>query len=373
MKKITIALLCILINLCVLSQVIKKSGNHIHFKISEVKLADSLLSESGKLDVIENHIGSKIESYSLINRDQTLVETKMHSFLSALHYCFAQHRPLSISPDMIWLMITQSVCLHIELNAELLRDRIVFHDKKKNIKVRNDSLVIGNSRNKWHDVFPSFSDSIKKYTCKDFYRLAIPKFSTTTLNENLAYQITLMDAVNSYFDYIVDTECGIPSIIIEGKKNDWQWILNNIDEFNKYGLGEWTKELKPILKQFIEARKGNINKNFWKSIYMLKEDCTDIYISGWIMKFFPYKYENGSLIQNSNISKSYDYCNIKFNSIPGGISSAKFKWNYMSPFQDFVQVYNMELGAGFIGISQDSNNYALRPEINWYRLYSNFR
>ncbi len=66
MKKITIALLCILINLCVLSQVIKKSGNHIHFKISEVKLADSLLSESGKLDVIENH-NSPTADRALIN------------------------------------------------------------------------------------------------------------------------------------------------------------------------------------------------------------------------------------------------------------------------------------------------------------------
>jgi hypothetical protein len=40
---------------------------------------------------------------------------------------YAGHRPVALSPDMIWLMICQGVAHHINANAEQLRPQFVKH------------------------------------------------------------------------------------------------------------------------------------------------------------------------------------------------------------------------------------------------------
>src|SRR5262245_16015617 len=56
-----------------------------------------------------------------------------HPVLFALHRAFTQHRPLCLSPDMIWLLLCQGVANHVNVHAERLRPRFVRHPGKARI------------------------------------------------------------------------------------------------------------------------------------------------------------------------------------------------------------------------------------------------
>lgn len=367
MKKLVLLSFLMIHFLPCFSQLLKKERGHVLFKVSEVDLAKNKLEEYTKDSVLEKHIDARIESYSLFNRSQNLVPTKMHGVIEALHYCFAQHRPISISPDIIWLMICQGVAQHIEANAEALRNKIVRHEGKKEIHIRRNDFAKGNKNNPWHEVFPVFVDSIKKYVKTNFYENINTTYTTTNEEAQIAFQITLMSCVNSYFDFWTDTECGIPEFEITGTTKDWVKIKRKVEKLRFLGLDDWIDELMPIIQQFIQASKGKIDKEFWKSIYKLNEDCSDIYVRGWIMKFFPYCYNDENLlVQNKSLKKDYSCNLIKFNTIPGGISKADFKWCCHPSEQLQADTFNMEFCAGFIGIEQNKQTKMLKPNISWF-------
>ena len=56
-----------------------------------------------------------------------LADVLFHPVVAAVDRAFMDHRPLCLSPEMIWLMICQGVANHINAHAEELRPRIVSH------------------------------------------------------------------------------------------------------------------------------------------------------------------------------------------------------------------------------------------------------
>jgi hypothetical protein len=50
-----------------------------------------------------------------------------HPLIEAVHTAFAEHYPLTLSPDDVWLCLAQGFALHVEANAEGLRSRFVRH------------------------------------------------------------------------------------------------------------------------------------------------------------------------------------------------------------------------------------------------------
>jgi hypothetical protein len=45
--------------------------------------------------------------------------------------------------------------------------------------------------------------------------------------------------------------------------------------------------------------------------------------------------------------------------LPSGVSKAPFRWDHLN------RSFNMEFLGGFVGIAQDHETLALRPEIGW--------
>src|SRR5215510_2871545 len=62
-----------------------------------------------------------------------LVPDGVHPLLSAVAKAFAEHRPLVLSPDAVWLTIAQGVAQHVRLHAEQLRPRLVRHAGRKRL------------------------------------------------------------------------------------------------------------------------------------------------------------------------------------------------------------------------------------------------
>ena len=331
------------------------------FSVADVVVATDTLSEVTFRDALEARIGAKIESFDQSASNKMVVPTYAHSFMAALHHCFADHRPMVISPDMIWLMICQGLAQHIELHADSLRSKFVNFEGKKEIMARNDYLIKGRADNNWELEFPKFADSIRQYVGDDLFNLMTPKFSTTTQAETVAYQVTLMHSVDRYFNYRELSECGIPEIIIEGTTKDWKWILKNVEKLETYGLSSWSVRIKPILKEFINASKNKINKEFWNSIYKWSGECGGPFINGWICEFFPYIIDENGQYQKNLITEF----NMLPEMLPSGISKVEINWLHRDNVNEKLLESKMEAYAGFLGIEQNESTKALRPLIQW--------
>jgi hypothetical protein len=118
--------------------------------------------------------------------------------------------------------------------------------------------------------------------------LFLPAFSTTGPAERVAAGIVLLDAMQSYFSYNLDTLCGIPSITLEGTPEDWQAVADRAEEFGSLELEWWLEPLREILKQFVAASRGVVDGPFWRSFYKYLDESGGPQISGWVSAFFPY-------------------------------------------------------------------------------------
>src|ERR1043166_3980035 len=63
-----------------------------------------------------------------------------HPLVAAVGIAFAEHRPLVLSPDAVWLTIAQGVAQHVRLNAEALRPRLVRHEGRKRLAITTDRM-----------------------------------------------------------------------------------------------------------------------------------------------------------------------------------------------------------------------------------------
>jgi hypothetical protein len=332
----------------------------------DVVKATTSLNEVSYQSAIETILNDKIETCSKEKRNTTLVSSKMNPFVFAVHTAYAQHRPLIISPDMIWLLICQGFTKHVDYHSEELRSKFVQFSGKRKISIATEPISMnfhkGNIDNPWELMFPAFADSINKYVGNDFSKLIVSKFSTTTPTDKAAFEVTLMDAMSNYFEYEVTTSCGIPQISLEGSLNDWGKIKENILKLKGYNIDNWINSLEPLIDEFINAKKGKINHEFWASIYKLNGGSGGPYIKGWLIKLFPYLSTTSDKPRPNNyIDKepTSTFSGLKTNDFYNGISQADFIWNY------FGTKFEMEFVAGFIGVKQDKVTLALRPEIGW--------
>src|SRR5688572_23216893 len=90
----------------------------------------------------------------VVGGDRTLpvlTPNGVHPLLSAVGRAFAEHRPLVLSPDAVWLTILQGVAQHVRLNAELLRPKLVNHAGRKRLGVMVDGPM-PSDQDSWQDV-----------------------------------------------------------------------------------------------------------------------------------------------------------------------------------------------------------------------------
>jgi hypothetical protein len=349
----------------VLLLVVFRPSAQIKIICTDVDLAKKPLSEVTYVKAIETRIGGKFEACEFKRRNEPIVPTDIHPFVASLYIAYADHRPISISPDMIWLLICQGFSTHVNNNIEELRKEFVRFDGKKKLIVQTQSISQefqkGSTKSPWPLAFPVMSDSISKYVKSDIHNLYVQSFSTTTYVEKASYEVALLDVMSGYFEYECSTMCGIPAINIEGTKTDWLKIKKELQHFKGYKIDNWINSLEPIIQQFINASDNKIDTVCWSNIFKRKDESGGPYITGWIIKFFPYINDNNKVTINPYIDKEpkKHFEGLLTNQFNNGLSKADFIWNY------YGTKYEMEFLAGFIGIKQDKKTLTLRPEIGW--------
>lgn len=306
-------------------------------------------------------VGRKIEACCDYSDKVVKSDCGFHPLMAAAHLAYIDHRPLVLSPDIIWLAIAQGVALHINQNADALRKRFVSHEGKAKIIVRRDDFIRLSPENPWQDVFSAFSGQIKEFIGDANYGSMVQKFSSTTPVEQAAFEVALMDGMQSYFYYEFQTLCNIPEVTLKGTPDDWKKILGALAHIETFDLGWWTSRLKTIVQQLLATSEGKADPEFWNSIYKLGHGSGGPYASGWIVQLLPYITDSrGKFYKNSVVTDKQTFGGgIGTADFTSGLSAAPFQWLYHGA------EFPYEFVGGFVGVRQDEQSLALTPKIGW--------
>ncbi|UZR94316.1 DUF4419 domain-containing protein [Chondrinema litorale] len=340
-----------------------QTKNEITFKLEELEPPKELLAEKNLTELL-GEFSDKIEaSYKA---DYNLVASGYHTFIHGMHKAYAEHRPFVISPDMIWLLVCQTFSYHINFNHRKGINLFPHLDKKIELAVRNENVRLGDPNSAWHETTQQLTSSIEAYVGKELIDVLRANFSTTGIKERVASEITILDSMKAYFEYVVYyCVCGIPEITLEGSVEDWQLVQTKAVYLSQFKLDNWVKKISPLLNEFVEASKGNINIHFWMNMFKIhtkKEYGNPSFIDGWILDFFPYD-KDGNELDFTNA----DGLSVSFYEkiLPKQIICVDFKLQGRDG-NLIAEEFPMEYWAGFVGLKQNSENFTIRPEIGWF-------
>ncbi len=298
------------------------------------------------------------------------------NFYKCMVQAYADHRPVVLSPDIVWLIIAQNFSAYVNAHSDVMRDYFVAHEGKMDLVVDSNNDILEQTGNgDWEQLLNDFSACVAQNTKGEVAEMLTANFTTTGFTERIASQITLIDVVKTYFNYWnLVAGCGIPYITLEGTHEDWQKVREKARGLSKYGLEKWSKELDEILTEFVKASEGNPNQAFWQDIVKktrVDELKSKVYcgmydekgttkLDGWFLRFFLDKVE-GTAIKEKFWAED----------MPSEMVRVPFKHAYYDPAtHEIRKVFPMELWAGFVGVEEDAQTKALTPKIGWFARHS---
>lgn len=377
-----------------------KPSNSVTFKVDDVTPASNLLPTCKVLDAVkalldappgkfaadETELGNptrgKLEacwSYSL----DCVADVKEHPLIAATHLAFSQHRPLSLSPDVIWVTIAQGLAQHIRLDPEKYRHLLVRHQGRQQLVVTRNDMHRGSPENPWDAVVADFSRQVQQHV-GEFAEKFVCDFSTTGPVERTVSQIVLLDAVQPYFSFLLVCICGIPAITLEGTVADWQKLREKVELLEPFDADWWVTPLRTTCDQFVRAASGDVDLPHWQRIYKVAQTYGRELTNGWIAYLFPYlkQLNTGSFSRRNPLlypdvtpeeaakqerrwgpqwylGSGEQSDGITVEDLPRGLSQVPFT------LMDSGGRRAMELVGGPVVVTQDAEQKTLRPTLGW--------
>jgi len=289
------------------------------------------------------------------------------SLFRGLMEAYANHYPITISPDMILILFLQGYSRFMENHSEKLRNIYVNFEGQKTITVVRKGMTPETAKPEdWRNIIEEFTKNITGEIGENIISKLKSNFTTTNPVTLTTSQISIMSAMKQYFKYeVIMYVCGISSITLEGSLEDWKKIKSKFEFFSKeeFGLNPWIQSLIPIIDKIIETKSYyNQNKTitedlrcFWKDIIRVKRRGAydpDI-IDGWIIKFVP----------NVSGENPTIYERLEDDEIPDQILSCPLKLILTNGKRGIE--YDCSLTSGFYGMIQDKTTYNIKPVIGY--------
>ena len=313
---------------------------------------------------------------SKLNEPKYISNLEGHPILKGYYQSYVNHMPVSINPDILWMLIVQGFSRHIDQNAEKLRNKFVDFDGKKELTVNGDELTIEEiTKEGWERTFKEFVEKIKENAGESMIKLITPSFSTTTPTIQVSSQIAIMSCFKNYFKYIrLYGGCGFPYINLEGTLNDYEQLKSKVEKLMGYDIDDWIKELIIIIKKIVETKKGKIDIDFWKNMIINEEameprgsgELTKVNnIDGWLLNFYPYYKIDDSfercekLKRRKDFNKPIDVEHLKY--LPEEFIEVPLTMLHKITLKET----ELSVKTGFLGMIQEKNGL-IKPEIGWF-------
>jgi len=328
----------------------------VTFPVDEVTPAPDRAGVAAPLDTLRTLMGSGVESVAP-GADSLVTGLTYHPLIATVHLAFSQHRPLVLSPDMLWVTLLQGLSHHLALDPD--RHRSLVHADAEPIRITVQSaLAPTHDRAFWRGVVDELGRGVDRHSQR-VRDLGAVRFSTTGPDELAASRIALLDAFQRYFDYEVMCVCGIPHVTLEGAPEDWLALRRAAEQLRAFDLDWWVDELGPLLDEMVRASAGSPDLAHWQNIYKLSDDYGESRMNGWFLKLIPYIVDSRTknpARRNPLFASSHGF---KASALPTGLSAAPVALTSEGATR------TMQMVAGVIGATQDPRTGALRPRVGW--------
>jgi len=337
-----------------------------------------LLEEGQKIEQFTEMVENQyhLDNYCVLGASPNFYTSKVYTkginnILQGFYSAYENHLPIRLTPDIIWLLIVQGFSHHVNYNSEELREKFVNFEGKKKLEIiipKYHSYKQMKSED-YAELFENLTEKIKENVGEELINTIDFNFSTSNEITKVVGYASIMSSLKKFFEFRGFCHmCNYPYIILEGKLEDWESILKKTKDLSKYDLEKWTSMLEIPLKEIIETKKGNINKQFWKSIlypdkidekieigeYKYKTIQVDG-INGWLLTFFPY-YKDG-YFRYTNSIKTKDLWRL-----PEKILKTPLLMKSDDEGETPMIIY-----SGFLGMKVDKEkNNLVTAEIGWY-------
>ncbi|PPQ93915.1 hypothetical protein CVT25_008005, partial [Psilocybe cyanescens] len=270
----------------------------ISFKIAEHDARPVTLGGYGTCKDTDALLASTWGNRASINRYEELLQSSFsgsnfsdlgpqnNGFVDTVIHAYNQHHHLVLRPDDVWIAILGQFNFYVNANAEKLRSKFVAHEGKKKLIVRavgtRYTVDFGDLA---HQMTSLIHNNVVDKDLKDWI---LPDFTTTSFNDTVVCAVLMMATLKAYFSYGFALCCGIPSVTLEGEKEDWVKLLTRLDKMESFGYEPkaWAALLRPVLRRFVAAFDGEPDIEFWGKVCHLEDGGSGpASISGWITAF----------------------------------------------------------------------------------------
>ena len=66
----------------------------------------------------------------------------------------------------------------------------------------------------------------------------------------------MTNAMQHFFEYKCETDCGISKVRLEGREKDWIQLRKATENLNQYGFEWWTESILEIIDKIIKTYNG---------------------------------------------------------------------------------------------------------------------
>lgn len=313
-----------------------------------------------------------IEKLSIRNSEKLISSSKHENvlkdsafqespFLKAVHIAFSEHFPLVIDPDSFWLTILSSIAQFVNNNPKECQKFFVSFEGKQTITIKRNDFQSKVDLNPWEETIPEFIEKIKNLVPKSINESAICDFSTSNKTSLIVSQIMFMDTLSSYLNYELSTECGIPSIILNGNETDWINIKKKLTSFIGIGMDPWLDNIGFLVDQIVQTCKGKKNIEFWNNIYKGHDGSGGITFNGWssLLHFYDSKQKPFNFHEIFNRETFQLEFNLSFSDFACRTNRVPFIW------MNGESKHEMFFSCGTNLITQNQETQAIKIEPFW--------
>lgn len=217
-----------------------------------------------------------------------------NGFVDTAILAYNQHNHLIVRPEDVWFTVLVQLNIYINEHAEELRSMFVSHKGQKRLQLSANKEIEGKALFgvDWakfaYQIGKKIEENIVDPSLREWF---MPAFTTTTKADQATASIIMMSTMQKYFSYGCGICCGLPSVTLLGRKDDWEKMLSRLERLKTFGEepSMWYELLKPVFTKFVEtfdAPDSEEIKDFWQKIaHYSGGGSGPSYLSGWITAF----------------------------------------------------------------------------------------
>lgn len=292
-------------------------------------------------------------------------------FFQTVYRAFADHHALGLRPEVLMYLINAVIAETVRRHPEDYRNLFTSQTEKIDIHVIHDDLRAGNPDSPWDEAISLFDQALRPHVPSRVMNQMLPELTTSNNEASVASLVAFMDAASPYYDYHTHTRCGIPRVVLFGEAIDYRRLVTAATElaksFQKH-LAVYFAHLIPVLDKIAKtAEGGEVDKNFWSSIYKQYRGSGADTFSGWLSAFLWYVHKedyrtkkNPLEVKDAKLAdwtKIDQYSGLNSGSEPTHVSRVPFTWHY------FGEKLPMHFVGGILGIEVADG--ALTPALSY--------